>query len=172
MVSPTVSSSAPGPLVSASPPGGPLAVAPVTPAVSVASVARPELLSTLWVFVMLNYLYADVLSLMDPILLPQWVDGHVDGLTITRPFLLGAAVLMEVPMAMVVLSRVLPWRQNRWANLGAGAFQTIVVGASLFVGRPNIHYLFFASIEMLCTSGIVVLAWRWRRDPFAEQLNS
>jgi hypothetical protein len=47
-----------------------------------------------------------------------------------------------------------------------------VVGASLFVGRPNIHYVFFASIEMLCTSGIVVLAWRWRRDPFAEQLNS
>ncbi len=31
-------------------------------------------------------------------------------------FLLGAAILMEIPIAMVLLSRILNYRTNRWAN--------------------------------------------------------
>src|SRR5437588_254103 len=100
---------------------------------------RRELLSALWVFVMLNYLYADVLSLMDPVLLPQWVAGRVEGIVITRPFLLAAAVMMEVPIAMTLLTRILPHRANRHANVAAGIFKTAAVAASLLVARPNAH---------------------------------
>ncbi|NOU30997.1 MAG: hypothetical protein HOO96_24125 [Polyangiaceae bacterium] len=128
-------------------------------------------LSTLWVFVMLNYLYADVLSLMDPVLLPQWVSGHVDGLTITRPFLLAAAVMMEVPIAMVLLARLLPYRPNRWTNMIAGSFKTVAVAASLVVGRPNMHYAFFASIEMVTTVLIVALALRWEPPQATSRLD-
>ena len=60
-------------------------------------------LSTLWIFVMFNYLYADVMALMDPVLLNQFLTGTIDGLTINEVFLLGAAVLMEIPVAMVLL---------------------------------------------------------------------
>jgi len=116
----------------------------------------------MWVFAMLNYLYADVLSLMDPVLLPQWLSGSVEGMRVTRPFLLAAAVMMEVPIAMTLLARILPYRANRWANIAAGLFKTAAVAGSLLVGKPNMHYLFFASIEILCTSLIVVIAWRWR----------
>lgn len=129
--------------------------------------ALPEprvVLSTLWVFVMLNYLYADVMSLMDPVLLPQWLAGRVEGLDITRPFLLAAAVMMEVPIAMTVLARLLPHRLNRRANIAAGIFKTAAVVASLLVGTPSMHYLFFASIEIPCTLLIVALAWRWREE--------
>lgn len=123
---------------------------------------RRVLLSSLWVFVMLNYLYADVISLMDPVLLPQWLAGNVEGMAITRPFLLGAAVMMEVPIAMTLLSRVLPYRANRWANIGAAVFKTVVMVATLFVGRPSGYYVFFATIEIACTVFIAALAWRWR----------
>ena len=64
-------------------------------------------LSTLWIFVMFNYLYADVMALMDPVLLNQFLTGTINGLTINEAFLLGAAVLMEIPIAMVLLSRLL-----------------------------------------------------------------
>ncbi|MBX3232625.1 MAG: hypothetical protein KIT84_16740 [Labilithrix sp.] len=37
----------------------------------------------------------------------EWVAGKVDGLAITRPFLLAAAAMMEVPIAMTLLARVL-----------------------------------------------------------------
>lgn len=125
---------------------------------------RRALLSALWVFVMLNYLYADVLSLMDPLLSPQWVAGKVEGLTITRPFLLAAAVMMEVPIAMTLLSRTLPERANRIANVCAGLFKTLAVTASLLVGTPNSHYVFFASIEIPTTIAISIIAYRWRRS--------
>ena len=119
-------------------------------------------LSTLWIFVTLNYLYCDIIGLMDPELLPQFLRGNVDGLELTPGFLLGAAILIEIPIAMVLLSRVLPFRANRWANIAAGALMTAVQSATLFVGIPAPYYLFFSVIEIATTVLIVWFAWNWR----------
>jgi hypothetical protein len=120
-------------------------------------------LSTLWIFAVLNYLYCDVLTLMDPVLLKQFVAGYAGGFAITPGFLVGAAVLMEIPIGMILLSRVLrSHRANRWANIGAGAVMTVVQVASLFAGTgPAPYYVFFSIIEILCTALIVWYAWRW-----------
>jgi hypothetical protein len=119
-------------------------------------------LSTLWIFVALNYLYCDVVSLMDPELLPQYLRGNVNGLEFTPWFLLGAGILVEIFIAMVLLSRVLPYRANRWANIAAGTIMTAVQSASLFVGTPAPYYLFFSVIEIATTVLIVWFAWNWR----------
>ena len=122
---------------------------------------RRALFSTLWIFVMFNYLYADLMGLMDASLLRQYLTGQVGSLAITPPFLLAAAVLMEIPIAMTLLSRVLPHRANRIANIVAGIVKTLAVLLSLGMGTPTLYYAFFAAIEIACTSAIVVLAWRW-----------
>lgn len=119
-------------------------------------------LSTLWIFAALNYLYCDVLSLMDPELLPQYLRGNVNGLEFTPWFLLGAGILVEIFIAMVLLSRVLPYSANRRANIAAGTIMTAVQSASLFVGTPAPYYLFFSVIEIATTVLIVWLAWTWR----------
>jgi hypothetical protein len=46
-------------------------------------------LSTLWVFAMLNYLYADVVTLMDPKALNTKATGSAGAIHITQGFLLG-----------------------------------------------------------------------------------
>jgi Family of unknown function (DUF6326) len=120
-------------------------------------------LSTLWVFAALNYLYCDIVSLMDPELLPQYLRGNVNGLELTPGFLLGAGILVEIFIAMVLLSRVLPYRANRWANIAAGTLMTAVQSATLFVGAPAPYYLFFSVIEIATTVVIVWFAWNWRR---------
>ncbi|MBU1230183.1 MAG: hypothetical protein KKA55_10480 [Proteobacteria bacterium] len=120
-------------------------------------------LSGLWMFVMFNYLYCDVVMLMDSGILSQFLSGKVDGTPITREFLLGAAILMEIPIAMTVLSKYLRHKMNRRANLAAGALMTGVQCATLFTGStPAMYYLFFSAIEILCTAFIVWLAWSWR----------
>lgn len=124
-------------------------------------------LSTLWIFAALNYLYCDVLGLMDPELLPQILRGSVNGLELTPGFLLGAGILVEIPIAMVLLSRVLPYRANRWANIAAGTIMTAVQSASLFVGVPAPYYLFFSVVEIATTVLIVWFAWTWR-EPVAQ----
>ncbi len=118
--------------------------------------------AALWVFLMFNYLYADVMSLMDSALLPQYLKGSVEGMKITPAFLLAAAVLMEVPIAMTVLSLFLPFGAARWAHLGAGTLKAVAMGATFFVGTPSLYYLFFGAIEIPVSLLIVWLAWRWR----------
>jgi len=122
-------------------------------------------LSTLWVFAMLNYLYADVMTLMNPEELKVIMTGSVGPMQVTQGFLLGAAVLMETAIAMVLLSRVLRYRANRRANIIAGVLHTAAVFGSLFVGTgPALYYLFFAVIEIACTAFIVWYAWRWKEQ--------
>ena len=86
-----------------------------------------ERLSLFWLFALLNYLYADVLALFAFVgspnsapHLPQWA-------------LLGSAVLMEIPIAMILASRLLPFRANRLANIIAGGILTLVNGFLTFV---------------------------------------
>ncbi len=123
-----------------------------------------ERLSLFWIFALLNYLYADVLALFAFVgspnsapHLPQWA-------------LLGSAVLMEIPIAMIVACRLLPFRANRLANIIAGCILTLVNGFLTFVlpltngdFRDPVYpaYVFFATFETVCTSYIIWKAWTW-----------
>src|SRR5215213_3712852 len=121
-------------------------------------------LSTLWITASLSYLYCDVISLMDPELLKQYLKGNVNGLAFTPGFLLGAAILISIPITMVLLSRVLNYRANRWANITAATFMTVVQSLTLFLGVPAPYYLFLSIIEITCTVLIVGYAWKWRKS--------
>lgn len=120
-------------------------------------------LPLLWVFMLLNYLYCDVLSLLDPANLKDVLAGHAAGgsVQITPEFLLASAVLMEIPMAMILLSRVLGYGAARWANVVAAGFMALVQVGSLGVGTPTSYYLFFSAIEVGTLGLIAVLALRW-----------
>ncbi len=120
-------------------------------------------LSTLWIFALFNYLYCDVLALFDPATIKDVLAGQMGGFQSSQGLLLGSAILMEIPMAMLLLSRVLKHGANRWANIIAGAIMTAVQAASLFTGTaPTPYYAFFSAIEIACTALIVWLAWKWR----------
>ncbi|NIM58982.1 MAG: hypothetical protein GTO16_08585 [Candidatus Aminicenantes bacterium] len=127
-----------------------------------------EKLSLLWIFAMFNYLYADVTALMDSSTLKELMKGYAGQFQITQGFLLGAAILMETAIAMVLLSRVLKYRANRWANIIAGAIHTAAVFASMFVGTPAPFYIFFGTIEIACTLLIVWFAWKWPKPELVK----
>ena len=129
---------------------------------------RGVLLSTLWTVAILNYLYCDVLAFMDARLLKGYLAGNVNGLIITQGFLLGAAVLMQIPIAMIVLSRVLRFQPNRWANIASGMFMSVIQFTTLLVARPTMYYLFFSIIEISITLFIVWYAWTWRASPTGD----
>ena len=81
-------------------------------------------LSLLWLFSMLNYIYADILTVMDASVLSELVAISVSGgPEITPTFLLIGAILMEIPLAMVTLSLMLVPGANRWANIDRGRDQ-------------------------------------------------
>ena len=111
-------------------------------------------LSALWLFAMLTYTYGDVVTLMDPV-----KHGSIE---LTEGFLLGGSIFMMIPITMVLLSRILNYRANRWASIIAGTIMTLALIMTLFVAVPTTYYAFFTVIEVACTALIVWFAWKWR----------
>jgi hypothetical protein len=130
---------------------------------------RSAIFSTIWIFLVLNYLYCDVLSLMDSELLNEYLSGTVGGMEISQGFLLAAGLLMEISIGMVLLSRVLPYRSNRRANIIAGSITAVVQAVTLFVGKPTMYYLLFSTIEIASSAFVVWYAWTWHQ-PAGSQL--
>jgi hypothetical protein len=125
---------------------------------------KKDLLSTIWVFVTINYLYCDLIGLMDASLLKQYLTGKVEGMEISREFLLYAGVLMEIPIAMILLSKILPDKPNAWANIVSAFIKTVVMVLTFFVGNATIYYIFFAIIEISTTLFIFIYSIRWLRN--------
>jgi len=126
-------------------------------------------LSTLWIFVSVNYIFCDVLSLMEPGALKDLVNG-TGAIQMTQGLLLAAGISLEIPFVMIVLSRALNYKINRGLNIVAGILMVIYQLASFFAGPSALHYIFFSIIEILGDLLIAVLAWKWR-NPEAK-LNS
>lgn len=130
-----------------------------TIATPVKKIDTKALLSTLWIVVALNMVKADVLSL--------YIPGSVDEVARTAgdtpiPLLmLGGAILMEISILMILLSRVLERGVNRWANIVAGA---ITIAFVVIGGATYPHYLFIAAVEVICLVLIIWFAWKWRNE--------
>jgi hypothetical protein len=138
-----------------------------TPVAATARRVDPRrLVSALWLFATLNYLYCDVLGLYYAPHLREFLAGRAGSIEMTQPFLLGSAVLVSVPMAMTLISRIAPRALARWATVGAGALMTLVQAASLFVGSSlTLHYVYFSIIEIAATAFLALYAaFRWRSE--------
>jgi len=118
------------------------------------------ILSTLWIVVMFNMIFADILTLYIPEFLQEILTGSTP-VQITQELMLGMAIIIEIPIVMVFLSRVLKYRANRWANIIASVITIlfIVVGGSL-----TLHYIFFAAMEVVCLLLIIWYAWKWPKQ--------
>ena len=125
---------------------------------------RKSLLSTLWMFVLVNMIYADFLGMLRP--------GYLDFLDQmsqqrTGSTVLLFAVFMEVAIAMIFLSRVLAYKANRWAHFIAIPLTIlwVVVPAlmpSLGETTP-LSYMFFASVEVVTMVFMFGYVWQWKR---------
>ena len=115
-------------------------------------------LSTLWAVVMFNMVFADILTFIKPGALQELWAGQA-GVQLTDGLLLVFAVLVEIPIAMIFVSRILKPEANRWANTAAAVITTLfVVGG----GSIDPHYLFFAAVEIACMALIVWSVWARR----------
>ena len=114
------------------------------------------LLSTLWIVVMINILGADILSLHIPGALDVLADFA--GETPIPLFMLVGAILNELVIVMIILSRVLKRGVNRWVNIIVG----MVTIAYIWGGAaPYPHYAFIATVETICLLLIIWSAWKW-----------
>jgi hypothetical protein len=117
------------------------------------------LLSTLWIVVMINMLKADILSLYIPGSTEEVARTAASVGASIPQLMLGGAIMGELALVMIILSRVLKYGINRWVNIVMGVVTILYIwgGAASYP-----HYIFIATVETICLVLIIALAWMWR----------
>lgn len=112
-------------------------------------------LSTLWVVIMLNLIFADILSIMIELVNKNNIEIIGNDVATTMAI---AAIITTIPISMIYLSRSLPYHINRIVNILA-AFLTIiyVIGGGSFTP----HYIIIATIEVALLFVIIFKALKW-----------
>lgn len=117
------------------------------------------LLSTLWIIVMINMLKADILSLYIPGAAEEVAKTSASTGAPIPQLMLGGAIMMELSIAMILLSRVLKYGVNRWVNI------IVSLLALVFIWGPGAsypHYIFIGTVETVCLLLIIWNAGKWR----------
>ncbi|MFL1896364.1 DUF6326 family protein [Aquimarina sp. 2-A2] len=121
---------------------------------------RNILLSTLWVFILINMVYADIIGMLRPgyLELLERMSKELNSATV-----LTFSILMEIPIMMILLSRILPRTSNRIMNFVA---VPITITYVIFGGleNPPISYLFFGTVEILAMLLILGITCKWKKD--------
>jgi hypothetical protein len=124
---------------------------------------RRNIYSSMWAFASLNYLYCDIVGLMDKNMHLQYQTGVVDGTEMTPQFLTGAAIMMQIAIANVFLPQLIKNdRTLRWVQIASGITMTLIQSASLFVGKPTPYYATFSAFEIGATTFITLYSLKWK----------
>lgn len=123
-------------------------------------------LSTLWVFLLLNMIFRDIHEIPTVDFLEQALSGVVNGTEVTEGGLFLGAFLVEIPIAMVVLTQFLRVEANRVVNVVTGSVMVVLLLLNTLT--PDLDDMFFATVEVLTLALIIGYAWRWPgRDAMA-----
>lgn len=120
---------------------------------------KPEaILSTIWIFILFNMIFRDLHQFGNKGFLEEIMTGVVDGVEITDELMLVGGVLVEIPIVMVLLSRILNYKVNKWANIMASVITMLI----LLSGLPSADMddIFFLIIEVAAFISIIIIAWK------------
>ena len=123
---------------------------------------KKVVLSIIWIFVLMNMIYADILNTMKPGYLAELENVSK---VISDEMVLLFAVLMEIPIIMIPLARLLIRKSNRLAHFIAVPLTIlwVIVPSILLPGTP-LSYIFFATVEVIAMLFMFWYAWNWKKE--------
>ncbi len=89
--------------------------------------------------------------------------GQIGAMKVTQSFLIAAALVLQIPFVMIVLSQVLNYKANRWTNIVAAILVISVQLGTMGMGTsPSGVYIFYSIIEVIVNTLIIWMAWNWK----------
>jgi hypothetical protein len=122
-------------------------------------------LAAAWTSFMFLYIYVDYLGLYTPGVIEDILDGVVWKLDITQTFVVGALVLMAIPIFMVVASTTLPARACRIITMGVASLYVLVSIFNVVDESWTYYFALGAALEVAVLALIMRTAWTWPRAP-------
>jgi hypothetical protein len=124
------------------------------------------ILSSLWIFFFINHFFMGLHEFANPAFIEQLVGG---GFAVSDSLLLMAAITIELPIIMIVLSRVLPNKINWIVNILVAVF---TIGLEIMNNpNPDLDNVFFLVAELIGFVSIIVISISWRLRLIKENRN-
>lgn len=123
------------------------------------------LLSILWIFLVVNLFFCELLSFMHCYASENQLISHLYGINMSRLVLLASAIMMEIPMIMILIARLCRRKCCRVLNIICSFLVIIIKIWSLNVNTTNNtpHQWFFFAIEIITCIFIIWIAFSWKK---------
>lgn len=123
------------------------------------------LLSTLWIFILFNMLLRDLHEFP--------TEGYIEelmSLKLSDQAMLLYGFIVEIPIIMVLFSRLLNNRPNKWAN----TFAVLIAALGILSTTPSADMddIFFAVMNFGAFAIIIITAWRLPKTASAQSPDS
>ena len=82
----------------------------------------------------------------------------MNGASMPAGGLIAGAILMETSIIMIVLSHLLPFKINKWANIAVAVINILAV----VTGGHGTYYYIFVAVEVVAMLSIIWIAWKWK----------
>lgn len=115
---------------------------------------KPQiLLSTLWVFILFNTIFRDLHEFLRV--------GYIEemmAMKMSEENMLFFGFIVELPILMILFSRILNNNVNKWVNLVVGSIT--MLGILSTIPSADMDDIFFAIIELMALVVILLTAWK------------
>lgn len=116
-------------------------------------------IASLWIVILILYIYNDFFSLFTPGALEEITAGYMGPFLVTQASILQGCILMAIPTVMIFLSLVLNPKVNRTLNIILSLLYIVVMVASV-IGEWS-YYYFMGAIEIAANIAIIIYAVKW-----------
>jgi hypothetical protein len=115
-------------------------------------------LSALWVAVEFLYQQGDVQRLYSGDFKPG--EQELGDLMSAQTLWMVSAITMTIPVVMIILSLILPYTVNRWANIIVATlfFAYTLIGLRRY---PSAYDRFLLAVSLVANALTVWFAWKW-----------
>ena len=122
-------------------------------------------LAAAWTSFMFLYIYVDYLSLYNPGVIEDILNGVVWKLEISQAFVVVSLTLVAIPIFMVLASTTLPARACRILTLGVASLYVPVSIFNVVDESWTYYFGLGAALEVAILALIIRTAWTWPRSP-------
>lgn len=116
-------------------------------------IERRSLLSTLWIFILFNMIFRDLHQFASEDFIEEIMSSEFP-----EELVLVFGLVIEIPIMMVLLTRILNDKVNKWLNILASLIT--LAGLMSTLGTADMDDIFFTIVESCALAAIIVVAWK------------
>lgn len=122
-------------------------------------------LFSIWLFILFNIVFRDIHQMTLKSHLEMLLTGYYNGVEVTDVIMLFGAIVVNIPIAMLMVSLYTKYSINRLINLVVGCLMPFI----LLTSPPtDLDDYFHLGVELLALFSIVTTSYKWKGQAKTE----